>query len=327
MSVGPGKVLSWSADSSASKKKLVVVKKRKPDAGAEPSLLSNAPVRGVKAAKPASSPAKAVRPPQKPARPPSKPICAAAKPAFDAPKRPPANEPTRIELKLRPDERQRTCLEALFRAPKALANLLRSYSLELKTKADASAFLLNNRRELDGVINHERRERDVDLLTELLLQWSGNPPESVGIDFDDASLTPENKVYLPLPGLRSVEIFELERLIEQRRARRYALPFTLFEEDRHFYLALTLEPREKSAQRPPRHRHLDANGTVKEFKLKPGDPLPYISGPRYAPREPRQRVLFSRYSGVFGGIKTMNWGDLSGWGVNGGLPSLGKRAR
>lgn len=327
MSVGPGKILAWSADSSASKKKLVVAKKRRPTPGAEPALLPYAPTRVVKAAKPASRPPKAVRPPQESARSPAKPVRAAAKPAIDPPKRPPANEPIRFELKLRVDERQRACLEALFMAPKALANLLRSYPLELKTKADASAFLLHNRRELDGVINHKRRDRDVDMLTELLLQWSGNPPESVGIDFDDASLSHENKVYLPLPGLHSIEIFEPEQLEEQRRGRRYALPFTLFEEGRHFYLALTLEPCQKSATRPPRHQHLDANGKVKEIKLKPGHPLPYISGPRYSPREPRQRVLFSRYSGVFGGIKTMNWGDLSGWGVNGGLPSLGKGAR
>lgn len=327
MSVGPMKTLSLSADRSVSKKNLVVAKKRRHTPSAEPALLPYAPTRVVEAAKPASRPIKAVTPPQESARSPAKPLRAAAKPAIDPPKRLPAHEPIRIELKLRVDERQRACLESLVRAPKALANLLRSYPLDLKTKADASAFLLNNRRELDGVINHKSRDRDVDMLTELLLRWSGNPPESVGIDFDDASLSHDNKVYLPLPGLHSIEIFEREQLEDQRRGKRYALPFTLFEEGRHFYLALTLEPSQKSATRPPRHQTLDVNGKVKEIKLKPGHPLPYIIGPRYSPREPRQRVLFSRYSGVFGGIKTMNWGGLSGWGVNGGLPSLGKRAR
>lgn len=320
MSVGPGKIRSWTAEGSVPKKKLVVVKKKKPAPGHELGQVPTAPAKVVKATKPAS-------PPQKPARPPSMPVRAAAKPAFDAPKKPSTHESTRIKLKLCLDQKQRTYLEAVFRAPKALASLLRSYPKELRTKADASAFLLSNRKELDGVINPDRRESDVDLLTELLLQWAGNPPESVGIDFDDASLTQENKVYLPLPGLRAVEVFELDALIEERKGRRYVLPFTLFEEAKHFFLALSFEPGEKHVPRSGRHQHLDANGKVKEIKLKPGQPLPYISSPRYLPKEPRQRVLFSRYSGVFRGIKTMNWGDLSGRSVCGGLPSLGKRAR
>ena len=65
-----------------------------------------------------------------------------------------------------------------------------------------------------------------------------------------------------------------------------------------------------------------------ELKIHPNKSKPYISGRRYDKKEPRRPVLFANFSKVFGaGFTTMNWGGLSGWGVNGGLPSLGKRSR
>ncbi|MDP2249411.1 MAG: hypothetical protein Q8K14_03145 [Hydrogenophaga sp.] len=219
-------------------------------------------------------------------------------------------------------------METLFLAPKALAALLRAYPQKLQTQADASVFLLSNRKALDGCINPAARERAIDLLTELLLQWSGNPPDSLGIEFEDASLTPDQKVFLPLEGLRGVEVAEPLQLQQQRRGRRFLLPFTLFQEEKQFFVSLTLEPTVQGSTPAGALKKDRAKNLPGEIQLQPGQPLPYISGLRNPPREPRQRVLYSKYSGVFsGGIKAMNWGDLSGWGVNGGLPSLGKGSR
>jgi hypothetical protein len=236
------------------------------------------------------------------------------------------------------NEKQKEQLEALFMAPRALAELLRTYPQKLSTPTDASVFLLRNRKELDGCINPEARERSVDLLTELLLQWSDSPPDSLGIDFDDVSLTPEQKVYLPINGLRGIEVFEASQLQQQRKGRRFESPFTLFQEEKHYFVALTLTPKvvvQQPAPVPKKPAPVPKNkGRVKvhkEFEFKPGQPLPYISGMRGQPkerREPRRRVLYSKYGGVFkSGFATMNWGGLSGWGTNGGLPSLGKRSR
>lgn len=256
----------------------------------------------------------------------------------------------RVKHKLVLGDKQKARLEGLFMAPKALADLLRAYPQKLVTQADASVFLLRNRKALDGYINPDARGRSVDLLTELLLQWSGNPPESIGIDFDDVSLTPDQKIYLPLEGFRSLEVADPMELLRQRKDRRFKEPFTLFEEDKQFFIALTLEPKlpstppAKAVKQPAQVDHqvwqLVQAGAQQDLvtppkaiqpkviQLKPGQPMPYISGMRNQPKEPRQRVLYSKYSGVFsGGIKTMNWGGLSGWGVNGGLPSLGKRSR
>lgn len=240
-----------------------------------------------------------------------------------------ALEPIRVQYRLLLTDKQKTKLESLFMAPKALAALIRGYQEPLKTAADASVFLLTNRKELDSYISPESRERSVDLLTELLLQWAGNPPASIGIDFEDVSLTPDNKVYLPLDGFRTVDVESPHALLKERKDRRFATPFTLFEKGNQFYVAFTLEPKAKPSQKLTQVQpNSEKPDKPKEIKLLPGKPLPYISGRRDDSPEPRQRILFSKYSGVFrGGLKTMNWGGLSGWGVNGGLPSLGKRSR
>ena len=239
------------------------------------------------------------------------------------------NEPIRVQHRLMLSDKQKTKLESLFMAPKALAALIRGYTQPLRTAADASVFLLENRKELDGYINPETRERSVNLLTELLLRWAGNPPVSIGIDFEDVSLTPDNKVYLPLEGFRTVQVQSPMVLFEERKNRRFKTPFTVFEKGRHFYVAFTLESKKISGKiNTEKIAHLTTPSKPKEIKLLPGQPLPYISGRRDESPEPRQRILFSKYSGIFrSGLKTMNWGSLSGWGVNGGLPSLGKRSR
>lgn len=299
MSVGPGKIRVFTVVAKNTEKGQP--KKARPPVKARPQKAAHKDKRAPSRPSPA--------PPG--ARPLSRPI-----------------EATRVKLRLQLSEKQRTRLEGLFRAPLALAGLLRAYPQRLVTPTDASVFLLSNRKELDGYINPDARGRVVDLLTELLLQWAGDPPDSIGIDFDDVSLTPDQKVYLPLEGFRGVEVAEPLQLLELRKGRRFSTPFTLFEEDKHFMVALTLEPKVRANQQVQGVKQLGIDNKPKAIQLKPGQPLPYISGMRNQPKEPRQRVLFSKYCGVFsGGLKPMNWDGLSGRGVNGGLPSLGKKSR
>ena len=237
-------------------------------------------------------------------------------------------EAIRVKHRLVLNEKQRARLEALFSAPNALASLLRAYPQRLVTTSDASVFLLSKRKELDAYINPDARGRAVDLLTELLLQWSGSPPDSIGIDFDDVSLTPDQKVYLPLEGYRGVEVAEPMQLLGQRKGRLFRAPFTLFEEDKQFFVAFTLEPKVVAKQPAQAAKQKTRGNRPREIQLKPGQPLPYISGMRHQLREPRQRVLFSKYSGVFsGGLKNNDLGSLLGRGVHWGLPPLGKRRR
>ena len=330
MSVGPGKIRVFRADDKRATKAESPTRRESVSAKAkkapkpEPRVLvldGKAPENRAAANGRTVSPSN----PSGPRKPSSK---GPGKSAPPADKRPESLETIRVKHRLVLNEKQRARLEALFSAPNALASLLRAYPQRLGTSSDASVFLLSNRKELDTYINPDARGRAVDLLTELLLQWSGSPPDSIGIDFDDVSLTPDQKVYLPLEGSRGVEVAEPMQLLRQRKGRLFRTPFTLFEEGKHFFVAFTLEPKLVVKQPAQAVKHKVQDNRPREIQLKPGQPLPYISGMRNQPREPRQRVLFSKYSGVFsGGLKTMNWGSLSGWGVNGGLPSLGRRSR
>lgn len=305
MSVGPGKILVYRAFDQGDKPRPFVKEKAKPQRSpAEPSAESTG-IGSANKHKQSSAVSQQKIVPRK------------SVPA-----------PGRIRVMLAPNEHQKRRLTQLFQAPNALARILRSYPERIIGPAEASLFLLRNKRELDGYLEPRAREGSIDLLTELLVQWSGDPPEWVGIDFDDVSLTAEQRVYLPLDGLRDVPMKRPEDLQHRRKGLRYRQPFTVFEEDQTFFVAFDLElpgsPRSTVNVAPPR----PGSVAVPELKLAPGTPMPYIAGSRHRAKEPRQRILYSKFSGVFrGGIGAMNWGALSGYGVGGGLPSLGKRSR
>lgn len=237
----------------------------------------------------------------------------------------------RVKVCLLPSKSQQARLTEIFAAPKVVAGLLKQYPRQLTCPSDASMFLLQNKKALDGYISPQARNGTIDLLTELLLHWSAEPPEAIGINFQHVGISPAQEMSLPVHGLRAVPIVHPSGLAEVTQGFVPQGPFTLFEEGRSYYLTFTLA-RETTArrhgadgvkqrQRPPRERRV-----TPEIRLRPGDPLPYIVGLRQeAPRS--DRVLYSR-SGVFPrGLKTMNWAGLSGWAVSGGLPSLGRRSR
>lgn len=330
MSVGPGKIRVFRADDNGAKKQESMTrgKPTSPKPTMAPKPKKRAPDDNVKSLeKHLAAHSRNVSPSNLTE---SRKLTSSAqgKSASSLDKRHESLQAIRVTHRLVLNEKQMVRLKALFSAPNALVSLLRAYPQRLVTPSDASVFLLSNRKELDTYINPDARGRAVDLLTELLLQWSGSPPDSIGIDFDDVSLTPDQKVYLPFEGYRGVEVADPLQLMKQRKGRLFKAPFTLFEEGKHFFVAFTLEPKLVSKQPVPTVKQKARDTRPREIQLKPGQPLPYISGMRHELREPRQRVLFSKYSGVFsGGLKTMNWGSLSGWGVSGGLPSLGKRSR
>ncbi|SIR41544.1 hypothetical protein SAMN05421778_11016 [Sphaerotilus natans] len=230
--------------------------------------------------------------------------------------------PGRVYIRLLPTEVQRRNLVKIFQAPMALSNLLRVQEMRIKSKADASMFLLRNKKFLDTFLEPNARESMVDLLTDLLVQWSGDPPERVGIDFDDASLSSEQQLHIPIVKLRGVALMDPVAVNSRRKGLRYRNPFTVFEESGNFYVAFDLvRPENVSAKffGAPKH----AGSSIQPLVLAPDAPLPYIVGTRDLPREPRQRLLYSRYSGIFQpGMGVMNWGGLYGKCVNGGRPLL-----
>ncbi len=243
----------------------------------------------------------------------------------------------RIRVVLKPTAGQKMALGEMFDAPQALAKLLLVHPIKIRSLRDASFFLLQNRKVLDGFINPLARTESIELLTEMLMQWSEDPPDLIGIDFvTNCSISTQQEIYLPINGFRCIAILDPAALIGKRLGSQYEGPFTLFREGKCFVvtfnlvknLAVTKLSENLAVKTAKPKVNKSKKFIVPELILLPGSKKPYISGLRNQKSEPRRRVLYTNFSQVFGGgMRTMNWGGLSGWGVNGGLPSLGKNSR
>jgi len=235
-----------------------------------------------------------------------------------------ALRPDHVKVCLKPTASQLVRLAEIFAAPRVLAALLSHYSGKITSVADASVFLLRNRKALDGYINPRARIDTVDVLTRLLLHWAAAPPQSIGIDFDSGEISRKQAICFPVEGLRAVAVVHPKILAEVREGFKARGPFTLFEDAGAYYAAFVLAPQSyigKSDRSTPSERKPPTR-PIPEIKLRPGDPLPHIVRDDDSTRE---RVLYSRSSVFPGGLRNMNWDALSGWAVSGGLPSLGRR--
>lgn len=223
-------------------------------------------------------------------------------------------------------------LTKMFETPRALAALLRAHTSKIATAADASLFLLMHRKQLDGFIDGRERHGAVDQLTELLIQWSNTPPEIIGIDFsEDCSISANQEIYLPIDGLRLLATSDPADLARQRQGAHYGQTFTLFERGRGFAVSFTLSRRVQvptASLRPPPGTSLK-DWRPPEIRLAPGQPRPHIvAKPAAMPQRNKTRVLYTGFAQSFGApMRSMNWRGISGWGVSGGLPSLGKGSR
>ena len=235
----------------------------------------------------------------------------------------------RARVVLYPNDQQLRCLQMLFHAPQVLASLLRDYPEKISSITDSSIFLLQHKKELDPFIDPRTRSESVDILTELLIQWSVEQPEAIGIDFENCSISEHGEIYLPLDNLRSLPVIDRWDLNHQINGSRWGSRFTLFQEGPAFIVAFDLLrkvkvqaklDKRKVSQRHPPEMAPRLRGNSPEISKK--------SRSIQHRKEPKRPVLYSRFAGAFGaGLRGMNWGGLQGWGVSGGLPSLGKASR
>lgn len=236
-------------------------------------------------------------------------------------------ERERVHVALKLSTTQTSKLVGIFEAPRALASLVKQYKDKISSPAEATLFLLKNRRQLDGFINPDTRENSIDLLVAFLMQWSGNPPEIFSIDFsDDCSISASQDIYLPIEGLQRLPVADPVDLASRRLGTTYAGPFTLFEHENGFSIAFDLCKPVLIVQNKKSHVS-SKQSKINAPKVHAGTKAPRNRSPykRSSSPEPRQRVL---YTPLFSsGSRGMNWSGLSGRSVGGGLPSLGKRSR
>lgn len=235
----------------------------------------------------------------------------------------------RARVVLCPNDQQLRCLQDLFHAPQVLSSLLRDYPEKIYSITDASIFLLQHKNELDPFIDPRRRSESVDILTELLIQWSADQPEAIGIDFENCSISAHGEIYLPLGNLSLLPVIDRWDLNHQIDGSRWGSRFTLFQEGPAFIVAFDLfrkvKVRVKLDKRKVSQRHQPE--IAPRLRGNPPDRSKKSRSIQHR-KEPRRPVPYTRFAGAFGaGLRGMNWGGLQGWGVSGGLPSLGKASR
>ncbi|WP_257829842.1 hypothetical protein [Burkholderia glumae] len=239
----------------------------------------------------------------------------------------------RCDLKL--NFSQKAVLDALFSGPLLLKALLKQVDPKPRTSHEASTFLLRHRRELEPYLATRDRSDSVDLLSQLVIQWGSRSPTVIEIQFsDDCTISASNEIYVPIPRLGGLAVFNESRLIEARYRSRYKPSFTLVHSSLGYMIEIVFLRREETREVVPcASEQLDwrPEGGSTSASAKKRDLL----------ETKAQRIDVARFVALFGALDRAraaeasvgrnfvrpNFGALEGRSVQGGLPSLGKRRR
>ena len=228
---------------------------------------------------------------------------------------------------LKPNGKQTSVLDAMFSGPLMIRDLLQKTEQKPKTPEDASLFLLNNHRALQPYLYATDRSRSVELLKHLIAEWAISSPELIEIEFPtDCSMSAENRVYFPIPKLGMILVKDEQELRDQRRGMKYSPGFVLI----HSPWGYIAEIKFARAQ-----RRFETEATLSAPLRKP-IPKPKAQN---KPNANTGRISFDQFLFMFDNalnarlmdeirvskkFVTPDFDSLQGWGVAGGLPSLGK---
>lgn len=250
------------------------------------------------------------------------------------------NSPDRIvesvfRCDLKPNSSQKAVLDALFSGPLLLKALLKQVDPKPRTSHDASMFLLRHRRELEPYLATRDRSDSVDLLTQLVIQWGSRSPTAIEIQFcEDCTISGANEIYVPIPRLGGLAVFNESRLAEARYRSRYKPSFALVHSSLGYLIEIVFLRREQTREVAPY-----VSGRL-DLPTEGG------SAPSIAKKSGRSetktgRIQVARFVALFGALDRAraaearvgknfvrpDFGTLEGRAVQGGLPSLGKRRR
>lgn len=142
-------------------------------------------------------------------------------------------------IRLKPSKHQIKYLEELFEGPNIVGELLRKESSPIRTRGDASFFLLKNKDILEPYIFSKNRDQAIDLLTSLVLSWSNEPPIDYEIYFEEnCSISRHKQVHIPLRGLGGMSVEAISNLEEAWHGRRYKDSFSLLYKEQAFYIQI-----------------------------------------------------------------------------------------
>lgn len=214
------------------------------------------------------------------------------------------NRTHRITFQLAPSAAQRRVLDDFFVAPLLVARLLRQAQQPVVSLDDAALFLMRHKRSIDAILLNQDRPVIMALLKALVLAW-GHAPKAVrcALCFKAGwSLDRDQRVHLPIAGLGPTRIKPTVAASRSDGPLRLAPDCSVRCEEGVYDLTV--------------HAAAPAPQTdVRVARLRGADALACL---RQAQWDEERRL-----SRAFG---TIRFHDLSGRAVQGGLPSLGKRA-
>ncbi|MDQ7979867.1 hypothetical protein QYH69_21745 [Paraburkholderia sp. SARCC-3016] len=236
---------------------------------------------------------------------------------------------------LKPSASQKAVLDALFSGPLLLKALLKQVDPKPQSSHEASMFLLRHRRELEPYLATRDRSDSVDLLTQLVIQWGSRSPTVIEIQFsDDCTISGSNEIYVPIPRLGALAVFNESRLIEARYRSRYKPSFALVHSSLGYLIEIVFLRREETSEVVPY--------VSERLGSRPeGGSASVSAKKREQLKTKTERIEVARFVALFGALDRAraaeakvgknfvrpDFGALEGRAVQGGLPSLGKRRR
>lgn len=224
---------------------------------------------------------------------------------------------------LKPRESQRTVLDALFAGPLLLRKLLSAAAVKPRSAEEAALFLLMHHKKLQPCLYAtENRERSVDLLKRLIVDWALNIPELIELEFPgDCSISATHQVFLPIPRLGTLPVKDEAELVEHLRGWRYSRSFVLIHSQWGYIseISFTGRPVNLTTKEPraPRVGHIKTGDVSQVGRIKFDHYLMMFDSEINARLMNELRVA-KRFA-------TPDFSALEGREVLGGLPSLGKR--
>jgi hypothetical protein len=237
-----------------------------------------------------------------------------------------------------PRPAQKEILDGLFAGPRLIRQLLAECTEPISTDEGASLFMLKHYKDLQPHLYSQRRDDAVNLLRSLIKEWSIAMPDDIELLLpSDCSISSEQKIYLPIPGLGTLSPLDAEAVTRLRTRRRYESGFVLLHHKGKYFVDVAFEKAgngERQELNPAinTQQHTVSRSTheAKSHKSRPKSKSTKVSSSAMHidsflsmfnnsinRRLMQQLRISQQYSRT-------NFDKLEGWGVNGGLPSLGK---
>lgn len=243
----------------------------------------------------------------------------------------PREEVERIEL--RPTESQRAKLDALFSGPVFIRSLVAQHGEPIADRAAASLFLLKHRKELDPHLFAQNRSAAIDWLTGLVQEWSTYPPLEMALAIPPTcTISRDQDIHLSMRQFGPLTPKDKLYLERFRARRRYSNSFVLVLQDGKYHVDITFtrpwgETPQPAAPKPVRAQSATRQQSPRQPVKRPAPqryrPLPI--GALLAMFDSAMNARLMADLRVSQQYSRTQFDKLEGWGVNGGLPSLGKR--